>query len=353
MKKPDLLRTIFQIALIAAVTGAAIIATVLYRSQESTGSILIGTGITFLVLFGSAFLAGKLLITQFYYSQLRDLYNTILQFTVKAKGLNGIQKKVGNIHLKREILRLIRELETSDKAEIVHLKELEVFRKEFLGNVSHELKTPIFTIQGYVHTLLEGGIEDQDINILYLQKAAKSIDRLISIVDDLESISKLEAGELILENRTFDIIDLIQEVIESLELKAKESSVTLIFEGPSGTHQYVYADKDRIRQVLVNLLVNSIKYGKRGGNTKINVEDHDDYLTVDVADDGIGIEKQHLGRLFERFYRVDKSRSREQGGTGLGLAIAKHIMEAHGQKISVDSESGSGTTFIFTLKKSH
>jgi two-component system phosphate regulon sensor histidine kinase PhoR len=200
---------------------------------------------------------------------------------------------------------------------------------------------------------LEGGIEDNDINILYLQKAAKSIDRLISIVDDLESISRLEAGELILENRTFDINELITDVIESLELKAKDSAIAITLDVPPGIQQYVYADKDRIRQVMVNLLVNSIKYGKKGGFTHVKVEDHDDFVTIEVSDDGIGIEKQHVGRLFERFYRVDKSRSREQGGTGLGLAIVKHIIEAHGQKITVDSTPVLGTTFTFTLKKSN
>ncbi len=251
-----------------------------------------------------------------------------------------------------EINKILIEWEQGNKDEIVHLKELESFRKEFLGNVSHELKTPIFTIQGYIHTLIDGGIEDQEINMLYLQKAGKSIDRLISIVDDLESISKLEAGELILENRTFDIHELVLDVMESLELKAKENNITLSLKEEETGKVYVYADKDRIRQVLVNLLVNSIKYGKRGGATEVDIDQHDDDVVIEVKDNGIGIEKHHLSRLFERFYRVDKSRSREQGGTGLGLAIVKHIMEAHAQKINVESTPGIGTTFTFTLKKS-
>lgn len=290
-------------------------------------------------------------LDKFFYHNIRIIYRNILQ--LKTSPSATIPRKISDDKVLNEINRILIEWEKNNKEEIVHLKELETFRKEFLGNVSHELKTPIFTIQGYIHTLLDGGIEDQDINILYLQKAAKSIDRLISIVDDLESISKLEAGELILENRTFDINELILDVIESLELKAKENNISMVLISDNVIEKcYVFADKDRIRQVLVNLLVNSIKYGKRNGQTRITVEDHGDYFTIEIADNGIGIEKHHLTRLFERFYRVDKSRSREQGGTGLGLAIVKHIIEAHGQKISVDSTPGEGTVFTFTLKKS-
>ncbi len=353
MKISELFRAVFLIALIAATAGAVTVGGALFMLEATTSELITGAVTTLLVVLLAGSIAGRFIIAKFYYAQLRDLYTTVLQLTASVKGSNSIPRKIADSQLKSEIIREIRELETSDKEEIVHLKELEVFRKEFLGNVSHELKTPIFTIQGYVHTLLEGGIEDHDINILYLQKAARSIDRLISIVDDLESISRLEAGELILEYRTFDINELIHDVIESLELKAKESAVTLTLEGAPGLHHYVYADKDRIRQVLVNLLVNSIKYGKKSGHTQIRVDNHNDFVTVDIADDGIGIEKQHLGRLFERFYRVDKSRSREQGGTGLGLAIVKHIIEAHGQKITVDSIPGVGTNFTFTLKKSN
>lgn len=289
-------------------------------------------------------------MTNYFYGSIRIIYKNIMQLRGSASGV--ILKKIPDDKIISEINRIVIDWEKDKKEEIDHLMEMETYRKEFLGNVSHELKTPIFTIQGYVHTLLDGGIEDQEINMLYLQKAARSIDRLISIVDDLESISKLEAGELIMEPRTFDLNELISDVIESLELKAREMNIRLIFTPPKDTFNFVYADKERIRQVLVNLLVNSIKYGKQNGETRITVEDHDDYLTVDVADNGIGIEKHHLGRLFERFYRVDKSRSREQGGTGLGLAIVKHIIEAHHQQITVDSEPGKGTTFTFTLKKS-
>jgi two-component system phosphate regulon sensor histidine kinase PhoR len=207
-------------------------------------------------------------------------------------------------------------------------------------------------VQGYIHTLIDGGIEDQDVNMLYLQKAARSLDRLISIVDDLESISKLEAGKMIIEQRTFDICDLAKEVIELLELQAKEKGMKLSVNENSDKTFYVYADKERIRQVLVNLLMNSIKYGKNDGHTEINFIDNAEIVITEINDNGIGISKEHLPRLFERFYRVDKSRSRDEGGTGLGLAIVKHIIEAHNQKINVKSDIGLGTTFSFTLAKS-
>lgn len=236
------------------------------------------------------------------------------------------------------------------KDEIERLKKLEVYRKEFLGNVSHELKTPIFNIQGYVLTLLDGGLEDPSINRNYLERAEKSIDRMITIVDDLEAISQLETGELQIEPERFDICMLAKDVADAQEMKATAKGIILTLpEEPKPI--FVYADRFRIRQVLVNLIVNSVKYGKEYGETKIRFYDVGENIMVEVADNGIGIEKEHLPRLFERFYRVDKSRSREQGGTGLGLAIVKHIIEAHNQTINVMSTEGAGTVFSFSLKK--
>jgi two-component system, OmpR family, phosphate regulon sensor histidine kinase PhoR len=276
------------------------------------------------------------------------IYRNITKFkNIKEKQFDNNDPK----QINDEINRIIREWSDESKEEIVQLKQVETYRKEFLGNVSHELKTPIFSVQGYIHTLIDGGIEDHDINMLYLHKASRGIDRLISMVDDLESISKLEAGELPVEPRTFDIVDLAKDVIESLEVLTREKSVRLYISEDSRP-LYAYADKDLIRQVLVNLLVNSVKYGKKNGETRISLKDAGELVSIEIADNGIGIEKYHLPRLFERFYRVDKSRSREQGGTGLGLAIVKHIMEAHQQPIHVESEINSGTIFSFTLKKS-
>lgn len=302
------------------------------------------------VVFLCSLLFIRYALNTYFYRNIHVIYKNILQ--LKGIPSTAMVKPVSDENVLVEVNKILIDWEKGNKEEIVHLKELETYRKEFLGNVSHELKTPIFTIQGYIHTLIDGGIEDQDINMLYLQKASKSIDRLISIVDDLESISRLEAGEMILELRTFDIRELIEDVIESLELRARELRIELRLSGDNEQKTYVYADKDRIRQVLVNLLVNSIKYGKKNGQTTVTLIDQQDEVGIMIQDNGIGIEKHHLGRLFERFYRVDKSRSREQGGTGLGLAIVKHIVEAHGQKIVVESTPGEGTTFTFTLRKS-
>ncbi|MES2286772.1 MAG: ATP-binding protein [Bacteroidota bacterium] len=236
------------------------------------------------------------------------------------------------------------------KEEIERLKKLEVYRKEFLGNVSHELKTPIFNIQGYVLTLLDGGLEDPSINRNYLVRAEKSVDRMITIIEDLEAISQLETGELQLEIERFDLTALMKDVIDAQEMKATEKGIMLTM--PEETkHLFVSADRFRIRQVIVNLIVNSVKYGKEYGETKIRFYDVGDTVLIEIADNGIGIAKKHLPRLFERFYRVDKGRSREQGGTGLGLAIVKHIIEAHNQTIEVMSTEGVGTVFSFMLKK--
>ena len=238
------------------------------------------------------------------------------------------------------------------KEEIEQLKKLETYRKEFLGNVSHELKTPIFNIQGYILTLLEGGLDDPKINKDYLQRAEKSVDRMIAIVEDLQAITQLEKGELELEEERFDIVALAKDVLDAQELKAKASGVSFELKNDVDEKIFVLADRFRIRQVIVNLIVNSVKYGKQNGISSIKISDAGEKVIVDVSDNGIGIPKESLPRIFERFYRVDKSRSREQGGTGLGLAIVKHIIEAHGQSIDVMSSEGAGSVFSFTLKRS-
>lgn len=237
-----------------------------------------------------------------------------------------------------------------NQAELAQLKKAETFRREFLANVSHELKTPIFSIQGYLHTLLDGAVSDPEVNILYIEKAARAVDRLCIIVDDLESISRLESGELVIDLRKFNLPDLVSDIFESLEIKAQQKQIRLDFASNYGDI-WVEADKELIRQVIVNLLVNSIKYGKTGGRTTVGFWELDDKILVEVSDNGIGIAQEHLPRLFERFYRVDKSRSRDQGGTGLGLSIVKHIIEAHNHSVGVRSLPGEGSTFSFTIKK--
>lgn len=234
--------------------------------------------------------------------------------------------------------------------EIEELKNMESFRREFLGNVSHELKTPIFNIQGYIHTLLDGAINDENVNMQYLQRSGKSVDRMINIVEDLEMISKIESNRLDLEFTHWNIVEHIQELFEILEMKAKKRSITLNVENQSNVN-YVDADRDKVSQVLINLIENSIKYGNEGGHTKVRIFEMGENLLIEIADDGDGIPAEHFPRLFERFYRVDKSRSRNAGGTGLGLSIVKHIIEAHRQTINVRSTLNVGTTFSFTLKK--
>lgn len=276
-----------------------------------------------------------------------------LHETVKNYRANGDHPSPSPEYTNNEIHNLDLEIKAwavDRKDEIERLKKLEVYRKEFLGNVSHELKTPIFNIQGYVLTLLDGGLEDPSINRNYLERAERSIDRMITIVDDLEAISQLETGELQIEPERFDIIALARDVADAQEMKASAKGIILTLSEETKPFN-VFADRFRIRQVFVNLIVNSVKYGKEHGETKIRFYDVGENIVVEIADNGIGIKKEHLPRLFERFYRVDKSRSREQGGTGLGLAIVKHIIEAHNQTINVMSTEGAGTVFSFTLKK--
>ncbi|WCO01381.1 sensor histidine kinase [Psychroserpens ponticola] len=239
------------------------------------------------------------------------------------------------------------------KVEIETLKVREEYRKEFLGNVSHELKTPLFTVQGYLLTLLDGAINDKNVSEKYLNRASKGLERLIYIVRDLDMITKLEVGDLRLNVETFDIVELVESVFDLLEMKASKKKITLTFDMDYNSPIMVSADKERIQQVLTNLVVNSIKYGREKGTTEISVENLiKNKVIVRVTDNGEGISKENLTRLFERFFRVDKSGSRKEGGSGLGLSIVKHIIEAHDEKIYVESDLGVGSEFSFTLEKS-
>jgi len=238
------------------------------------------------------------------------------------------------------------------RSEIEQLRKLEAYRREFLGNVSHELRTPLFNIQGYISTLLNGGIDDPEVNRTYLKKAETNIERMVEMIEELQIISRLESGEMLLDESHFDLYSLCKEVYQHLEDLAKTKKISLIFGADTGIGLFVYADREKVRQVLVNLVTNSIKYGVDNGRTKISIYDMVENYLVEISDNGIGIEEKHLTRIFERFYRVDKSRSRTEGGTGLGLAIVKHIVEAHGQTVNVRSTQGLGSTFSFTVKKS-
>ncbi len=288
----------------------------------------------------------KYVVRNFINSRIQTIYKTIYNL----KDYHSGDGSESGDDLLQKMEREVTDWMKNRSNEIEDLKKLEHYRREFLGNVSHELKTPIFNIQGYIATLLDGGLEDPNINRNYLERAEKSVERMINIIDDLEAISRLESGEMILEKDNFDIPELAKEIIDALEMKASDRKIKVHFkENYKGLK--VFADKDRIRQVITNLIVNSLKYGKEGGETEIRFYDLDDNILIEISDNGIGIAKEHLPRLFERFYRVDKGRSREQGGTGLGLAIVKHILEAHGQTINVRSSEGVGSTFSFTLPK--
>lgn len=238
------------------------------------------------------------------------------------------------------------------KLEIETLKIRENYRKEFMGNVAHELKTPLFTVQGYILTLLDGAMKDKKVRKKYLNRARKGVERLIYIVQDLDMITQLEAGSLNLHKENFNVIEIVQNAFDLLEMKAAKKSITLTFDLEYPEPIMVYADKERIQQVVTNLIVNSIKYGKKDGTTEVGIENLTrNKLIVRVTDNGEGIKKEHIPRLFERFFRVDKSGSRKEGGSGLGLSIVKHILEAHGEKLYVESEFGVGSEFSFTLEK--
>lgn len=249
-----------------------------------------------------------------------------------------------------DVKERVTEWAVAAEEEISTLKSLENYRKKFVGDISHELKTPIFSIQGYLHTLLDGGLYDENINRKYLERAASNTDRLQMIVDDLEMINKLESEAEKLNIIKFDLKELVIEVFRDLEILAKEKSINLVFKPGADKAFIVEADREKIRQVLVNLVNNSIKYGRDSGVTKVSFYDMDEVVLTEVSDNGIGIEDEHLKHVFDRFYRADKSRSRNIGGSGLGLSIVKHIMEAHKQKITVRSTAGLGSTFGFTLK---
>jgi two-component system phosphate regulon sensor histidine kinase PhoR len=287
----------------------------------------------------------------FIYRKIKLIYKTI--HSLKTQKYDAVIEnfdwdKDPIFEMSKEVINWARD----KKMEIAQLKKVADFRKEFLGNVSHELKTPIFSIQGYLHTLLDGAMDDPEVNTKFLKKAAKSTDRLSDLVADLLEISKLESGELVMNEERFDINSLTKDVYEQFEVKAKEKGIELTIKEGCNKPFMVLADKYRIRTVLVNLVGNSLKYGKPNGFTSAAYYVMGDNILVEIADTGEGISQEYLPRIFERFYRVDKSRTRndEVGGTGLGLAIVKHIIEAHHQTVNVRSTVGQGTTFGFTLK---
>jgi two-component system phosphate regulon sensor histidine kinase PhoR len=285
-------------------------------------------------------------VERFIYKRVKKIYDdlTLLESASFAKGAITTDMKT----LTEEIDKFAKD----KKIEIETLKVREEYRKEFLGNVSHELKTPLFTVQGYILTLLDGAMHDKNLREKYLERASKGIERLGYIVKDLDMITKLEVGDLSLNMSVFNIVELVENVFDMLEMKAHKRKITLTFDRDYPNPILVRADKERIQQVIVNLIVNSLKYGSEKGTTEVSIENLiKNKVIVRVTDNGEGIAKVHIPRLFERFYRVDKSGSRKEGGSGLGLSIVKHIIEAHQEKIYVESEFGVGSEFSFTLEK--
>ncbi|MEY3984511.1 MAG: hypothetical protein RL160_2070 [Bacteroidota bacterium] len=299
------------------------------------------------LLAGISYLTAALISARSLWKTLSKLHSYLLQLEVRQDH----EAEVKLPDSAPEVVKIEDTLERileKRRAETERLRQLEDYRKEFLGNVSHELKTPIFNIQGYISTLLDGGLEDAAINQNFLQKADRNVDRLIGIVSDLETITQYEAGELELQRSEFDISGLMREVVESLEFQAGKERISLQFHDP-GKAVMVCGDLFRIRQVLTNLGTNSIRYGKENGISRFRILPMGNKVRVEVSDTGLGIPEKDLGRIFERFYRVDKSRSRHKGGSGLGLAIVKHIIDAHGEHIDVMSTEGAGSVFGFTL----
>ena len=301
------------------------------------------------ILFLIAYMTNLYMLSVLINDKITPIYKTIREVPIEMKRVSKLIP--GNRDIIAEVDHEVKLWAEDKLAEIDRLRELEKYRKDFVGNVSHELKTPIFNIQGYILTLLDGGLEDPKINRLYLERTEKSIDRMISVVEDLESITKLESGELKIKKEPFDLVKLIEEVFEFELRDSKERRISMNLVATANKPVFVMADKKRIFEVISNLVGNAIKYGKKGGNVNVVFYDMDKMVLIEVSDDGIGIEKKDLIRIFERFYRVDKSRSRIQGGTGLGLSIVKHIIEAHEQTIHVKSQVDKGTTFTFMLEK--
>ena len=298
-------------------------------------------------IFTVCFFVIQLRVEKFIYKRIKRIYDDVS--LLESSTLSSRTVTTDMSSLTTEIEKFAKD----KKIEIDTLKIREEYRRDFIGNVSHELKTPLFTVQGYILTLLDGAANDKTLRKKYLQRASKGVDRLIYIVKDLDLITKLEVGDLHIEVAEFNIVELIQSVFDLLEMKAAKKNITLTFDMKYPEPIMVNADKEKIQQVITNLLVNSIKYGHENGTTEVSVENLiKNKVIVRVTDNGEGIAKQHIPRLFERFYRVDKSGSREEGGSGLGLAIVKHIIEAHNEKIYVESVLGVGSEFSFTLEKS-
>ena len=300
----------------------------------------------FLISFLLSFFIVQYRVEKFIYFRIKKIYNDV-------RILN--EKDFPKPSVTTDLEVLTREVENYvnlKKLEIETLNVRENYRKEFMGNVSHELKTPLFTVQSYILTLLDGAMKDKKVRKEYLRRASKGVERLTYIVKELDMIAKLEVGGLVLNKENLNIIELVQNIFDLVEMKAAKKNISLVFDKEYTDAIMVNADRERIEQVLTNLIVNSVKYGKQDGTTEVSLENSiKNKVLIRVTDNGEGIAKEHIPRNFERFFRVDKSGSRKEGGSGLGLSIVKHIVEAHNEKIYVESQLGIGSEFSFTLEK--
>jgi two-component system phosphate regulon sensor histidine kinase PhoR len=285
-------------------------------------------------------------VEHFIYKRVKKIYDDVSLLDSSTLSSQSITTDMATL------TREVKKFATDKKIEIENLKVREEYRREFMGNISHELKTPLFTVQGYLSTLLDGAMKDKALQKKYIERAEKGVERLIYIVEDLDMISKLEMGQLNLEKSNFNVVELIQNVFDLLEMNADKKNIILMFDQKYSKSINVFADQEKIQQALTNLITNSIKYGKENGTTEVSIEDLvENKIIVRVKDNGEGIEQHNIPRLFERFFRVDKSGSRSEGGSGLGLSIVKHIIEGHNEKIYVESEFNKGSEFSFTLEK--
>lgn len=306
--------------------------------------------IAFLLTFLVSYYLYLYTLQNFIYRKIKLIYKFIYQ-TKASKREEFFNKNILPLKTIEEVSEDVEKWASQKKEELDNLRRNEEFRKEFLLNLSHELKTPIFAVQGYIHTLLDGALEDPAVNKVFLKNATKNIDRLCRLIDDLDEISKLESGEMTINGENFVIQELIRDVFDTLSLKANTKGIKFSVKKGCEAPIHVLADKEKVRQVLINLIDNSIKYGRQDGHTVASIYVMDDKrVLIEISDDGIGIAEEHLPRVFERFYRTDRARSRDIGGTGLGLAIVKHIIEAHGQTINIRSKPEIGSTFGFTLE---
>lgn len=342
MKKLTPLQVAIFLSLLVATISTVV---VIVFGRISIGKALLN----FSIIAMSSYIIISIFLKYFIYDKIKVIYKTISHF--KSLDNKSDADKTLSTDSITEANNYVLNWQEDYTKEIDELKKTEQYQKDFLGNVSHELKTPLFNIQGYILTLLDGGIDDKNVSVDYLKRAERSVGRMVAIVDDLQSITQLERGSLELDYEVFNIVELAADVIKALELIASDNAIELRFNKEYTKPVLVYADKFRVRQVFVNLLINAIRYSRNKGYAEVRFFDMDELCVIEIADNGVGIDSKHFPRIFERFYRIDKHRSREHGGSGLGLAIVKHIVEAHHQKINVRSAVDVGSTFSFTLKK--